>query len=326
MSNMKVGGQAVLEGVMMRSPHRIATAVRKPGGDIVVKKQDYIPLAKRHKILNFPIFRGTINLFEMLIIGIKALNWSAEVAIDEIASNENTQEETQDEESNEPRVIEDTSREEGKKKSGGTGFSIFIALVIGLGMGMLLFFFIPITLTSLMGLSKGAFTFNIVAGALRMIIFLIYLFVISRLKDIRRVFEYHGAEHKSVFAFENGEELTVENTRAYSTHHPRCGTTFILIVALIAILVFAATDTLFAKIFGHAPNILQRFGWHLLFLPIVAGISYEWLKIGGKGFEKDSKVLKVLSAPGLWLQNITTIEPSSDQIEVALVALKEAIK
>ncbi|MBN1756263.1 DUF1385 domain-containing protein [bacterium] len=312
---INVGGQAVIEGVMMRSPKRVVTAVRRPDGVIVTQANDYISLAKRYKILNLPLVRGTINLFEMLIIGIKSLNWSAEVAMEEEKTSEIP-----------PDIDEDKQAPSTPHKSKGTTLSLVFALVIGLGMGLLLFFLLPITLTSLLGFSKEALTFNLFAGLFRMIIFLLYLFIISRLKDIKRIFEYHGAEHKSVFAFEHGKELTVEGTRQFSTHHPRCGTSFIIIVALLAILIFSVTDILFAHLFGHPPNIIQRFGWHLLFLPLVAGLSYEWLKLSGKAITRKNIVIRWLSAPGLWLQNITTIEPSDDQIEVALTALKEALK
>ena len=302
-----VGGQAVIEGVMMRAPKAIATAVRTLDKKITVKVDPYLALSKRYKILNIPILRGAVSFFEMLVIGIRTLSYSADVAMKE------AQEEEQKKEDN-PRTKRQVFFDELL-----LGGSLVLALALGVG----LFFFLPLLAAQLLHASRGALGFNLIAGGIRIAIFLAYLWAISRWKEIRRIFEYHGAEHKSVFAYEAGEELTVERTRKYSTLHPRCGTSFILIVAVLAILVFSVTDALFVEVFGHTQNLWQRFLTHFTFLPLVAGASYELLKFSGK--KSDHKIMRCLIAPGLWLQKITTKEPDDEQLEVALTALKHAL-
>ncbi len=302
-----VGGQAVIEGVMMRAPKAIATAVRTLDKKITVKVDPYLALSKRYKILNIPILRGAVSFFEMLVIGIRTLSYSADVAMKE------AQEEEQKKEDN-PRTKRQVFFDELL-----LGGSLVLALALGVG----LFFFLPLLAAQLLHASRGALGFNLIAGGIRIAIFLAYLWAISRWKEIRRIFEYHGAEHKSVFAYEAGEELTVECTRKYSTLHPRCGTSFILIVAVLAILVFSVTDALFVEVFGHTQNLWQRFLTHFTFLPLVAGASYELLKFSGK--KSDHKIMRCLIAPGLWLQKITTKEPDDEQLEVALTALKHAL-
>jgi uncharacterized protein YqhQ len=294
-----VGGQAVIEGVMMRSPRRIVTAVRRKNGQITVKKQPYIALSKRYRLLGWPILRGVISFFEMLVIGLKTLNYSAEAAMEDLEDSETA-----------------------KKKSAGSGFLVF-SLIIGLAAGLAIFFFAPLLLASILKLHRGALGFNLVAGCIRIFLFLAYIWVISRFGELRRIFEYHGAEHKSIFAYEQGQELTPQAVRRFSTQHPRCGTSFLLIVALVAIIIFALADTLFAWRTGHLPSLWQRLLIHFLLLPLVAGSSYELLKLSGRS--RHHPVAKVLTWPGMWLQRITTREPSDDQLAVALVALKEAV-
>ncbi len=303
---IEVGGQAVIEGVMMRSPKRVVTAVRRKNGQIVVKKEPYVALSKRYRLLGLPIIRGVISFFEMLVIGLKTLNYSAEVAMADLEDEQK----------------EKDTRERKKKSSRNEGFLV-VSLILGLGLGLAIFFFTPLLLTNLLQIHKGAMSFNLVAGAIRIILFLAYVWVISLFHELRRLFEYHGAEHKSIFAYEAGRELTPEQTRSFSTKHPRCGTSFLLIVALVAILIFSLADTVFALKTGHLPGLAQRLLIHFLLLPFVAGVSYELLKLSGR--TRQHRLSRVLMAPGLWLQRITTKEPDDSQMAVALVALKEAL-
>jgi uncharacterized protein YqhQ len=291
---------------MIRSPHRIATAVRKADREILIRSEPYIALSKRHKLLNIPIFRGALSFFEMLFIGLKALNFSADIALEEAERAEKGS---------------DWQRTRGDKVRDGFALAGIIALAFGLTLGI--FFALPLFLTEVMGLSKHAFSFNVIAGIIRVCFFLAYLGAISRWREIKRIFEYHGAEHKGIYAFESGEKLTIENVRKYSTHHPRCGTSFLLIVVILAIFLFAVADTIVGVTIGHNPTLWQRFITHFSLLPLLGGISYELLKLSGR--KRDNRYVRWSTAPGLWLQHITTREPDDAQLEVALVALKDAV-
>ncbi|MEE9443338.1 MAG: DUF1385 domain-containing protein [candidate division Zixibacteria bacterium] len=308
MPDLAVGGQAVIEGVMMRSDDRIATAVRIPSGEIKVKTDKYISLTKRKKILGWPIIRGAVSFIEMLIIGIKSLNFSADVAVTEI-------------EKEEAAKNGEVYKEKEKKKSN----TLVLAgtVVFALALGITIFFFLPLVISSLLHVKKDALLFNIVAGIIRVIFFIMYVWGISFIADFKRVFAYHGAEHKSIFAFESGARMSPEDVSSYPRRHPRCGTSFILIVAIFAILIYSISDTIYAIVTGEAPGLMKRFGIHFSLLPLVAGASYELLKLSGK--TRDSKITRLLIAPGLWLQSITTKEPTTDQIEVAIVALESAM-
>ncbi len=297
-----VGGQAVIEGVMMRSPEKVSTSVRLPGGKIITKTEPFISLTRRKKLLGKVIIRGIVSFFEMLILGIKTLNYSAEIA----ASGE-----------------VEPATEKVKSQSGNFNLAIVITVTISLALAMTIFFFLPILITQLLSINREALEFNFVAGCVRLGMFLAYVWVLSWFSSFRRIFQYHGAEHKSIFAFEADLPLAVESTHSFSTYHPRCGTSFILIVAMLAILTYSVSDTVFAIVFGHPPGVLERFTTHLLFLPIVAGTSFELLKLSGK--TRNNPVTRILIAPGLWLQRITTNEPSDEQVEVALTALKSSI-
>ncbi len=297
-----VGGQAVIEGVMIRSPEKISTSVRLPNGRIITKTEPFISLTKRKKLLGKAVIRGIVSFFEMLILGIKTLNYSAEIA----ASGE-----------------DGPAAEKANSQSGNFNLAIAITLIISLALAMTIFFFLPILITQLLSFNKEALEFNLVAGCVRLAIFLAYVWVLSWFSSFKRIFQYHGAEHKSIFAFEADLPLAVESTHGFTTRHPRCGTSFILIVAMLAILTYSVSDTVFAIVFGHAPRVLERFTTHLLFLPIVAGTSFELLKLSGK--TRNNPITRILIAPGLWLQRITTNEPSDEQVEVALTALKSSI-
>ena len=275
-----VGGQAVIEGVMMQNGDRIAVAVRRQAeGDIVVRS---IPSRKRFKRLGeIPFLRGLFRLVDMLSLGMRALNLSAQLAFPE-------------------------DEQLGK---GGTFLTFLVAMVVAVGA----FVVLPLVLAnSVDSLRLGnTIVFNLVEGLIRLSFFFIYLVAISRMKDIRRVFQYHGAEHKVVYTYEAEEDLTVENARKHTTLHPRCGTAFLMTVFVIAILIFslAGNPTLWLK-------ILSR----VLLLPVVAGVSYEVLRFSGRNY--DRWWVRLLAQPGLWLQRLTTGEPSDDMIEVAIASLK----
>jgi uncharacterized protein YqhQ len=290
-----VGGQAVIEGVMMRGPKGVATAVRKTTGEIVVQKQDYRSWGERMKFFKLPILRGVATLFESLSLGLSALRFSADVALES----------------------------EGQKKSKKSELGMDLWMVLAFGLGILLFFYLPLAFASLFGVEKNGLLFNLVAGAFRMAIFFLYIWGITLLPDVKRLFQYHGAEHKSIFCYEAGSALNPKSAKRYSRLHPRCGTSFLVAVMGFAILLFALLDTLLGLWLGHPPSRLLRFGWHLLFLPLLAGLAYEGIRASSKG--KDNWLVRVLIAPGLGMQQITTQEPDEQQIEVALAALGAVI-
>jgi len=278
-----VGGQAVIEGVMMQNGDRIAVAVRRQSdGGIVVRP---LPSRSRFKRLErIPFVRGTFRLYDMLSLGIRALDLSSKIAFPE----------------------------DEQLSKGGTFLTFLAAIVLAIGV----FVVLPLYLTNVVPTLRSgtSVVFNLVEGMIRLAFFLTYLMLISRMKEIHRVFQYHGAEHKTVYAYEADEELTVENARRYTTLHPRCGTAFLMIVIVVAILVFsvAGNPALWLK-------ILSR----LLLLPVVAGVSYEVLRFTGRHF--DRLWVKILAQPGLWLQRLTTAEPTDDMLEVAIAALKRVI-
>lgn len=286
------GGQAVIEGVMIRGKSNISIAVRRPDNEIQLKT-DPIQGLFTGTLKKVPLVRGFITLLEVMVIGTRALMYSAQVAIDE---------------------AED---EDGKKVEAGseTGFMLWATLLVGLAFGIAVFFVGPVFLNEwLDDRISSAAVLNVIEGAVRLGLFLGYIVLIGRMKDIQRVFAYHGAEHMSIHAMEHEEELSVDNVRKYTTLHPRCGTAFLLLVVLIAILVFLAL--------GHPP-LWIRIASRIALLPVIAGISYEVLRIHGR--YAGNRLLKVLLGPGLLLQMLTTRRPDDDQIEVAIAALNGAI-
>ena len=301
-SNCNVGGQALIEGLLMLSPQRSAIAIRKPDGRITVEKKELPPKDIYSKI---PVIRGVVNFVRQMVTGVKALMYSAEfVDID-----------AEDDSYKPSKFDQFIERVAGDKfKDILIYFSVFIAVILGIVLFMLL----PNFLASLfVGIDKttriGVILSNLLEGVIRIIIFLGYLTLASKLKDIKRVWQYHGAEHKTIHCFEHKEELTVENVQKYSTKHPRCGTSFLFIVMMVSIIVFS-----FAGWHNRWINLLLR----LLLIPLVAGLSYELLKLGGKS---DSKIMKILNYPGLMLQYLTTKEPENDQVEVAIAALNAVL-
>ncbi len=302
---LQVGGQAVIEGVMMRAPGRIATAVRRANGDILVRRRDYRSLGEKYRLFRLPILRGAVGLIEMMFIGIDTLNFSTEVAMQDLKAKEGT----------------NGSETPARKKSSDVrlALTVFLSLVLGIGV----FFVTPLFLTTrLFNLEQDAFTFNLAAGAIRLTILLVYLIAISLLRDVKRLFQYHGAEHKAVFTFESQGDLTVPSASGYTRFHPRCGTSFILIVMLVSILLFAVIDSLIISVAGTI-TLPVRFLTHLPLIPLVGGASYEFIRWSAQ--RSTTVIGRLLVAPGLWLQRITTNEPDPTQIEVALVALKCAL-
>src|SRR6266571_229028 len=289
MSNAPIGGQAVLEGVMMRGPSNWALAVRKPDGEIAEVNRPIQSVMARHWFFRLPILRGVIALGESLAIGFRALAISANYAAQE--------------EGDDGEVQTELSR----------GALIF-AFAIAIGFAVMLFKVTPALITSWLPIKTTGW-FVIVEGAIRVTIFVLYLLVISLLPDLRRVFQYHAAEHKVINAYEAGEELVPEKVQRFSLIHPRCGTAFLLWVMVIAIFVFA--------FFGH-PVWYWLIATRILLLPLIAGIAYELIRFAGK--HQDNRALMTLLAPGLWLQRLTTRQPSLDQLEVSIRALKEVLQ
>ena len=284
-SPISVGGQAVIEGVMMRSPTYYATAVRTPQGRIVIQKHRFIALTHRFRFLNIPVLRGALNLVETMWIGIQSLTYSADQAMEE--------------ESGPP----------SKKGKFAQTLSILGSVAFAFGAGFLLFFLIPLWLTEMLPVENGIW-FNVVDGIIRLAIFLAYIFLIAQWKEMRRVFMYHGAEHKTIYAFESGQDLTVDNARPWTTLHPRCGTSFLLVVMLISIVVFA---------FLGKPNTWDDRLMRFAMIPLIGGIAFEFIKLSAK--ERFAGALAPATWPGLMLQKITTSEPTDDMLEVAIAAL-----
>ncbi|HCL31328.1 MAG TPA: DUF1385 domain-containing protein [Candidatus Latescibacteria bacterium] len=303
--DLPIGGQAVIEGVMMRVDKRIVTAVRTADGQIVVHEEEHEPWNRRLGLHRIPVARGAVAFLEMMIIGLRTLNLSADVAMQSERRERGLAPE-----------LEAPSRWKDRLALGAT-------LAVSLALGIGVFFFLPLAAAQATGAAKGALQFNLMAGAVRTTLLIGYMWGIGHWSDIRRVFEYHGAEHKSIFTMEAGAELTVDEARAFGRLHPRCGTSFLLIVVLLSIFVFALVDTAFVDVFGHAQSLIERFLTHMSVLPLISGLSFELLKLSGR--KRNHPVTRVLIKPGLWLQRITTKEPADDQIEVALVALRVAL-
>jgi len=308
-----VGGQAVIEGVMMRSPNNLTIAVRKTDGSIKVKKRKFQTFTQRYKWLNIPIVRGVINLVEMMYVGSDAINYSAAESMDEEPHQEK----------------KSYDGETGKKNH--TKYSVLakiglmimyiISFVLAIAMSIGLFKFIPLLITTWLD-SQNAYihthyiVFNLIDGVIKMTIFLSYIYILSLFKSFHRVFEYHGAEHKSIFNYESHQPLNVENAKKQIRFHPRCGTSFILVVFLISIL--------FYTFIPKQPDFWVNFSVRLALLPFIAGISYEYLKISAK--HANNPIVKALIAPGLWFQRLTTQEPDEKQLAVGLESLQAALE
>ena len=284
-----VGGQAVIEGVMMRVPGCYATAVRAPNGEIHIQKEDFTSITESSSFWRRPIFRGMASLYESMKMGMKTLNYSADIAMPE---------------------------EEPQSK-----IAELFSTVFAISLAVFLFMISPMWVTTtILDIEKDAFWFNLVSGGFRILFFIVYLLTISFLSDVKRLFQYHGAEHRVVYNFESGKDVNVKNAQAFPTQHPRCGTSFLFIVLLSAILVFALVDTLVIGALGTI-SLPLRLLFHLPLIPFVSGIGYELIKLSSKS---NTLVFRILKKPGLWLQNITTQNPEDEMVEVSIKALEEA--
>lgn len=282
---------------MMRGSKGMATAVRTPDGNMDVKFEEHVPYAKRNKLLGLPVIRGFVGLVESLVIGINTLNYSAALI-----------EEDEDDDSKLGKWIDDKLGD--KKDEAIMAFTLIVSLIVSFG----LFFVLPTAAANSfkrVGVGNGFFL-NIIEGIIRVSILLLYICFIGRMEDIKRVFQYHGAEHKTIFCYENEDELTPQNAKKYPRLHPRCGTNFIFLVMIVSIMVFSMLKW---------NTLWERVLWRLLLLPLVSGMSYELIKWMGRS---DNWLSRVLAYPGLMLQKITTCEPDESQLEVAIKALKRA--
>jgi uncharacterized protein YqhQ len=372
-----VGGQAVMEGVMMRAPNSYAVAVRRQDGTIVSKSERLPKISEKYPILRLPILRGGAVLIHSMLLGLKAINFSASVAFDDLAEEEKKEkmpavqaakatgtlmatahsiESTNGlsgvvaaRPKNESSGIDEAERESAGSLGANTIAAGSIAFM--LFFNVFLFIVLPFLLTNILFIALGwgnvpqpspeqtpaadaawyqafwlwaqpylkpvrpSILFNLVDGMIRMIFFILMIYSFSRLNDIKRIFEYHGAEHKTVYAWEAGDELTVANAQRYPRQHPRCGTSFLMVVMLVSIVLFSVI-----KFDSLIFNMMMR----IVLIPLIAGISYEIIRAAGR--KETSSFFSIITRPGIWLQNLTTKEPSTDQLEVAIYALKESLK
>jgi uncharacterized protein YqhQ len=290
-----VGGQAVLEGVMMRSPHAWAIACRKPSGEISVHSEPLERLSEKHNWMGWPVVRGVITLGHAMGLGFKALKFSANTALDELTPE----------------------KPEGKKLE-ISGWVATVNIIFSLGFFVFMYKFLPLLAATELKRVNPLFgeqiIFNLVDGVIRIALFLLFIWGVSLFKDIHRVYEYHGAEHKTVYAFENGDQLGIQEVQKYTTYHPRCGTSFLMTVMIISILVYTAIPV---------TTFWARFGVRIALLPVIAGLSYEIIRFAAK---HRGSLFALMTAPGLWLQRITTQAPSDDQAQCAITALNQAME
>ena len=292
-----IGGQALIEGIMMRGKDKTAMAVRRPDGEIEIKYLDFTPIAKKHKFLGIPVLRGVVNYIESMLWGYKSLMLSADIS--------------------------GFAEEDGEKPS-STAMAVImsVASVLAVILSVFLFMYLPaLIFDGVNFLFSNTLTHfaALFEGVIRLVILITYMYLVSKMPDIKRVFQYHGAEHKTIFCFEAGEELTVENAKKQKRLHPRCGTSFLILMILVSILVSSAIAILF-------PALRQiRILWVLikiLLIPLICGLGYELIKICGR---YDNVLTRIISAPGMWLQKITTKEPSEDMLEIAITALNAVL-
>lgn len=286
-----VGGQAVIEGVMMRAPHSYCVAVRKPTGEVVTHEMPVARMSEKYKIFKYPGIRGLGILGQAMSLGIRALRFSANAALDGQAGEQK------------PKEV--------------SSWTLGLNLAFSFAFFIFLYKFVPLYLATSLGkwypVVNGRIAFNAVDGLIRLSIFLLFLYLVSRSKDIRRVFQYHGAEHKVVFNYESGKPVTVENAQTFTTFHPRCGTSFLLVVMVISMVIYTLIPFQ-----GFGMKLLSR----IVLLPVITGLSYELIRFAAK---RRGSFLALLTAPGLWLQRITTQPPSNQQTEVAICALDHAM-
>jgi uncharacterized protein YqhQ len=304
-----VGGQAVLEGVMMRSPHAWGIAVRKPSGEIVTHSEPLERPSEQHKWMGWPVVRGVTTLGHAMTLGFRALKFSANAALEEISDN--------DPDNNNP------DRKDQGKKMEIPGWMAGVNVAFSIAFFIFMYKYLPLLATTELKRVNPVFgqqfVFNLVDGLIRIAMFLLFVWGVSLWKDIRRVYEYHGAEHKTVFAFENGDALETAAVQKYSTYHPRCGTSFLMTVMIISMIVY---------MFIPVTTFWARFAERIALLPLIAGVSYEIIRFAAKRFsaKRGGSLFALMTAPGLWLQRITTHPPDDSEVECAIVALDEAMK
>jgi uncharacterized protein YqhQ len=293
-----VGGQAVLEGVMMRSPHAWAIAVRKPSGEMATHSEPLERPSEKHKWMGWPVVRGVMTLGYAMSLGFRALRFSADVALEQIAPDR-----------------------KGKKVE-ISGWIAAVNIAISVGFFIFTYKFLPLLAATELKRVNPVFAnpilFNVVDGIIRIVLFLLFIWGVSLMKDIRRVYEYHGAEHKTVFAFENGDPLQTGAVQKYSTYHPRCGTSFLMTVMIFSIVVYIVANAIFP-----VTTFWARFVTRIVLLPVIAGLSYEIIRFAAK---HRGSLFALMTAPGLWLQRITTQPPADDQVQCAIVALDQAME
>jgi uncharacterized protein YqhQ len=292
-----VGGQAVLEGVMMRSPHAWAIAVRKPSGEVATHSEPLDRPSEIHKWMGWPIVRGVMTLGYAMTLGFRALRFSANVALDQMPADE-----------------------QGKKVE-ISGWVAAANILLSLAFFIVMYKLLPLAaateLKRVNAIFANPIVFNLVDGVIRMALFLLFIWGVSLMKDIRRVYEYHGAEHKTVFAFENGDPLNEAVVQKYSTFHPRCGTSFLMTVMIFSILVYIVANAIYP-----VTTFAARFATRIILLPVIAGLSYEIIRFAAK---HRGSLFALMTTPGLWLQRITTQPPSDDQVQCAIIALDQAM-
>ena len=305
----KVGGQAVMEGVMMRSGENVSVAVRQEDGSITIVNDKFVSVRAKHKWLNIPILRGIINMIEMLKLSYKTLSVSADAFVGEAFEEE-------------PSKFEKwVERKFGKNI---LDIVMAISMVLGLALGVGIFVLLPSAIVTGLDLLFNASIselnlFALLEGVIRISIFILYIYLVSLMSYIRRTFEFHGAEHKSIACYEAGEELTPENAKNYSRYHARCGTSFMFVIMILSIFIFTAARMLFSAL---SENLLLYWASKILLVPLVVGLGFEFIMYAGK---HDNALIRILSAPGLWMQKLTTREPDASQLEVAIAALKAAM-
>jgi len=298
-----VGGQAVLEGVMMRSPHAWGIAVRKPSGEIVTHSEPLARPSDKHKWMGWPVVRGVMTLGHAMTLGFRALKFSANAVLEEISEN-------------------DPGLKDSGKKMEISGWMAGLNVAFSVAFFIFMYKYLPLLATTALQRVNPVFgeqfVFNLVDGLIRIAMFLLFVWGISLWKDIRRVYEYHGAEHKTVFAFENGDPLETAAVQKYSTYHPRCGTSFLMTVMIISMIVY---------MFIPVTTFWARFAERIALLPLIAGVSYEIIRFAAKRFsaKRGGSLFSLMTAPGLWLQRITTQPPDDREVECAIIALDQAM-
>lgn len=299
MKSSNIGGQAVMEGVMMKNADRYAVAVRKPNQEIEVKVEDYQSFIKNKKVLSLPIIRGVFNFIDSMVLGMKTLTFSAGFFMEEEEENSEKEENIEKK--------ENIEKDGGKANSIIMGLTVAFSIVMAIGLFMVLPYFISLLFKRV---TDSATVIALAEGVVRIGIFVGYILLISRMKDIQRVFMYHGAEHKCINCIEHGLELNVRNVMKSSKQHKRCGTSFLLIVMVISIILF---------MFIRVDSPVWRVGLRILLVPVIAGISYEFIRLAGRS---ENKFVEILSKPGMWMQNLTTKEPDESMVEVAITSVE----